>query len=431
MKTKIMRLVVAAAFAIGFGKAYAFHDGGVAECSGCHSMHSPIDTTGFLLIGLDQSSTCLSCHGAGSTTSSYHVMTNPLPATGLPQQYTPGGDFAYLTKTYTWLGRGTPAPTVTEAGQTHGHNIIAAGFGLGVDTDNPTAPGGTYPSSQLGCQSCHDPHSALRRTGTDAAPVWATSGAPIAASGSYATSPVIGSGNYVGVALGTYRLLRGGGNTYPNVTYNTIALAIAPGTYNQSEGTNQVRVAYGSSGTSTWGQWCGSCHPGMHTAPLAGGSNYVHPIDANLNAVATNYNNYVSSGIFSGNANPYLSLVSFAENTGDLSILKTHASNTNTFLAGPATTDKVMCLSCHRAHASGFQEMTRWNLEYELLTTQVAGVAKYPGSDGITTSGSFHMGRTQADWQNSYYNRDPAKLTSSAVAVGYQRSLCNKCHAKD
>jgi hypothetical protein len=131
-------------------------------------------------------------------------------------------------------------------------------------------------------------------------------------------------------------------------------------------------------------------------------------------------------------ANSYLSLVPFAENTGGLDVLKTHANNNGSYLGGPAAADKVMCLSCHRAHASGFQDMARWNLEYELLTTQVAGAAAYLGSD-VTTSGPAHLGRTASDWQNSYYGRTAAKLANAVTAnnVGYQRSLCNKCHAKD
>ena len=48
--------------------AFAFHDGGVAECGGCHAMHtakSPLalgGDYGYLLAGTDQSSTCLNCH---------------------------------------------------------------------------------------------------------------------------------------------------------------------------------------------------------------------------------------------------------------------------------------------------------------------------------------------------------------------------------
>ena len=74
--TKILRMAVAAAFALGFGQAYAFHSGGVAECGGCHEMHNAASAS-FLLVATDASSTCLSCHEhAGDTgPSSYHIST--------------------------------------------------------------------------------------------------------------------------------------------------------------------------------------------------------------------------------------------------------------------------------------------------------------------------------------------------------------------
>ena len=73
---KWTKLAVAFAAAFAFGNAYAFHDGGAAECDGCHVMHNasngaaattaknPRNNQGnsYLLQGSDQSSTCLICH---------------------------------------------------------------------------------------------------------------------------------------------------------------------------------------------------------------------------------------------------------------------------------------------------------------------------------------------------------------------------------
>jgi predicted CXXCH cytochrome family protein len=253
------------------GAAYAFHSGGVAECTGCHSMHSPKAGGSFLLIGGDQSSTCLSCHmHAGDTgPSSYHIATAEadMPVGVPPKQRTPGGDFGWLRKTYTFTVRSS---TTTEAGQTHGHNIVAVDFGYLADTDNDTAPGGTFSSAQLGCQSCHDPHSANRRL-SDGTYV---KGGVL----NQATAPIIGSGSYnnsltpaAGQAVGVYRLLRGLNDASQGVTFNGVAIAIAPSTYNQTEATNQVRVAYGVDGINTWGNWCATCHPNMHSS-----GHYVH-----------------------------------------------------------------------------------------------------------------------------------------------------------
>lgn len=402
--------------------SYAFHSGGVAECEGCHSMHSPKAGGTNLLVGSDQSSTCLSCHEhAGDTgPSSYHISTADadLGAGLSPKQRTPGGDFGWLKKTYTDL---TGTTSYTEAGKTHGHNIVALDQGYAADDCNVMAPGGTFLSSQLGCQSCHDPHSAIRRMSDGTyvrGGVLGVATAPIIASGSYGAVPLVNQ------AVGAYRLLRGLGDNYQGVAFPAgVAIAVAPSTYNQSEADNQVRVAYGAAGTSTWGNWCASCHAGMHSS-----GNYVHPVDETLTAnIANNYGAYVKSGDLSGTAaSSFLSLVPFAENTGDISTLASHAGNkASTPQAGPASTDRVVCLSCHRAHASGMSEMLRFDNGYEFMTVN----GKYLGTDsGEQTSSRGALqrrGRTMAEWNAAYYDRPVTKFAT------YQRVLCNKCHAKD
>lgn len=419
MKTlKISLLGTAAAVvAIGLGaNAYAFHSGGVAECDGCHSMHAPAAGGSFLLQGTDPSSTCLNCHQNATDTgpSSYHVSTADasLGAGLSPLQRTPGGDFGWLKKTYTYPNRGNTA-TLTEEGQIHGHNIVAADQGYAADTINATAPGGTFPSNQLACSSCHDPHNPNRR-GVDGN--ISQTGAPIVRSGSYNTSiaPVAGQ------AVGAFRLLAGAGYTKGPVTFLGNPAAVTPSTYNRTEATTQTRTAYGvrtGGGHQTWGQWCSTCHPDMHST-----GNYAHPIDEGLGSdLSANYQTYVASGNMTGaSATSFTSLVPFAQNTGDYAALAASAQNNNSVLTGPGSTDQVMCLSCHRAHASGFPEMLRWNNEYEFITINGA----YVGTDN-STSGPAHLGRTTGEWQAAYYDR-PATTFAT-----YQRVLCNKCHAKD
>jgi hypothetical protein len=412
-------LAVAVMLLLAGGTPQAFHSGGVAECTGCHSMHSPKAGGSFLLIGTDPSSTCLSCHlvPGNLTPSSYHIATADadMPTGVPPVQRTPGGDFGWLHKTYTMTVRGT---TSTELGQTHGHNIVAIDDGFVADTDNTVAPGGTFSGSQLACDSCHDPHGGVRRLSDGSyANVIHTPGAtnaPIIASGSYNNSVTPAAGQ----AVGAYRLLRGLGDSTQGVVFTGVAIAIAPSTYNQSEATNQVRVAYGASGINTWGNWCATCHPGMHSS-----GNYVHPIDQSLGtAVANNYNAYVKSGDLTGSsATSFTSLVPFAENTGSIATLQAHATNNNTYLNGPGTSDKVMCLSCHRAHASGWTEALRFNVEGEFMIYN----GLYPGTDTTPTVPQFAMGRLAAETQAAYYDRP---VTTFAT---YQRVLCNKCHAKD
>ena len=421
MKGLKLSLVVLTAILLALGlsgMAYAFHSGGVAECTGCHSMHSPKAGGSFLLIGGDQSSTCLSCHmQAGlATPSSYHIATadTDMPAGVPPKQRTPGGDFGWLRKTFTFTVRGT---TTTEDGATHGHNIVAGDFGYVADPTNTTAPGGTFPSSQLGCQSCHDPHSASRQLSDGTIVRGSVVG--------QLTAPIIGSGSYnnsltpaAGQAVGMYRLLRGGGDASQGVTFVNFPLAVAPATYNQTEATNQVRVAYGANGSNTWGNWCATCHPSMHST-----GNYVHPIDQSLGTdVANNYNAYVKSGDLTGaTATSFTSLVPFMEGNASLATLKTHASNTNSYLNGPSSSDQVACLSCHRAHATGWVDMLRWNMEGEFMVYN----SLYPGTDTTPAVPQFARGRLGAETQAAYYDRPVTQFAS------YQRVLCNKCHAKD
>jgi predicted CXXCH cytochrome family protein len=415
MKT-ILRMAVAAAFALGYSQAYAFHSGGVAECGGCHEMHNAASAD-FLLVATDASSTCLSCHEhAGDTgPSSYHISTAAadLSPTAPPKQRTPGGDFAWLKRSYADTGIG-----YNEPGDRHGHNIVAADKGYVADATNTTAPGGgAVLGSNLGCTSCHDQHSSARRFADG---TWARTGLPIAGSGSYDNSaaPVAGKN-----AVGIYRILRAGGSGLSNdasvsgAVFSSMFLAVAPSTYNRTEAATQTRVAYGQNS----GQWCATCHPNMHS----GAGNY-HPVDQAINGFSANYGQYISSGIMTGTGATFTSLVPFNEATTNIATLASHAKNNDSVLAGPAATDQVTCMSCHRAHASGFSDMVRWQIENEFLTkADSLGNAVYCATDSVPSSGRCALGRTTVEVTAAYYDRPVTKLGA------WQRSLCNKCHAKD
>jgi len=415
-----LAVVAIAAFA---GNAYAFHSGGVAECGGCHSIHSPKAGGSYLLVGIDASSTCLSCHQNAADTgpSSYHVSTAPgsLGPGQAPLQRGPGGDFGWIKKDYSFTVRGT---TTNEDGDTHGHNIIAADFGYAVDGTNATAPGGSgFPSGQLACNSCHDNHGQYRR---NAAGTISKTGQPIYASGSYydpnrptANEPTANE------SVGVYRLLAGAGYTKDGVTFPGNPAAKVPSTYNRTEAVTQTRTAYGlatSGGHVSWGNWCGTCHPDMHSS-----GNYVHPVDEDLGStIATIYGQYVKTGDMTGSAaSSFTSLVPFVKGSGDYAgVLAPLARNDDTQLGGPASSgDQVACLSCHRAHASGWEYGLRWNMEGEFMIYN----GLYPGTDTTPTVPQFARGRLAAETQAAYYDRPVTKFAS------YQRVLCNKCHAKD
>jgi len=414
--------------------AIAFHDGGVARCEGCHTMHNSLGSKGmitaggpgdpqashaYLLKGADAGSTCLNCHATSSPApDQYHIATYPAPLAGSPPtQYTPGGDFGWLKKEYTWASSEFMTAE-SSRGERHGHNIIAADFGFVQDGIQLVSPGGTYSADKLSCVSCHDPHGRSRiingTTGAITVPKVGTTVLPIISSGSYGDLPTATG------AVGVYRLL-GGKGYYPKSVGNTYAfgfeafLAVAPLDYNRSEATSDTRVAYGKDVSL----WCANCHDQIHSAFGGGG----HPSGQTLGPAGydQNYNVYLKTGSLAGNSSTaFTSMVPFqTDNAVNLTTLKNVAASK----AGPASNDKVMCLTCHRAHATGWDSSTRWSMSSTFLT--VAGA--YPGVDapGEGSNEDYAMGRTQAEIQATFYGR-PASIYAT-----YQRSLCNKCHVKD
>jgi hypothetical protein len=454
---KYIKLAVMAAAALSYSSAYAFHEGGVAYCDGCHTMHNSSGNaqmnningtagTGlfqgknFLLKGTDDSSTCLNCHAkadtwaSGKTSNNYHVMTYPVPAVGTaPAERGPGGDFAWIKQTYTAVG---PRSNVTNLGDRHGHNVVAVDYGMIADVALTYAPGGTYAASALSCASCHDPHARARITD-------ATTGAIAYPQLGQAVLPIGESGSYVGnlpdanEAVGTYRFLAGANYSqlsYVNGTpFNADPpVARAPSTYNTTiaGGTGGVRVAYGA-GMS---EWCANCHRSIHNDNVnAGNTALIHPagnsalLTATANdllgnaagtTIANIYNAYKKSGDLTGtSASSFTSTVPYEAGTKALATLDA-LQGTN---AGPTTgTENVMCLSCHRAHAGGFPNMGRWNLQGSFITE---------GGNFMDAADSTQAGEAaalpRAVYQAAMYDQNPNQYAYA------QRNLCNKCHAKD
>jgi len=395
MKKIKLCVAIMAAVLLGFGfstTALAFHAGGVAHCDGCHTMHNSqggVDniadenTTGlpgdFLTKGSDPSSTCLNCH-AGS--GSYHVFSN----NGGAINQSPGGDFYWLTKTFTWTVRGNQ---VNRYGYEFGHSIIANDWGLTTVDPVTPAPGGNFPSAQLSCTSCHNPHGKKNQTEDK----------PIRASGSY------GAVADADTDVGNYRLLGDVGYqpTGANSPFlNAPPIARAPNSYNQERDTSHADYGRGMS------EWCSNCHSGF-VAP-GGLGQHKHPASNTSRlggTLSSNYNSYVKTGDFTGNdQSSYLALVPFERQQTDV----TQLDPTST--AGPNGSSTVMCLSCHRAHVSAFPSAGRWDFETEFLAES------HP--DGSTD------GSTPTEKLASYYNRDIDNVFGE-----YQRSLCNKCHVQD
>ena len=364
MKRSAIALVAALTVALSAGSALAFHDGGVAYCAGCHTMHVSQDgrtgmhwTPGgnpYLLKFGNATDTCVRCHYWRGQMSN-------------GQGYGPGGDFYWLTRSFSWTtSYGT---TESSPANTHGHNVANKVFYIPVDPVLSSAPGGDFLSSNLGCTSCHDPHG-----NTNFRMLYDSTLGPVYGAGgrySFAADAPVAVGTFGSTVVG------GGGNE-----------------------TNTQHTVY-KGGVS---EWCANCHAGMH-----GDANdkFQHPTGVMLtSAIADNYNAYVSTENPDGGdpATSYMGLVPFEAVAIDLA-----AVNPANETGGPGASDRVMCLTCHRAHASPFADAGRWDFSATYLLT-----------DSHPKAGD--TGASAADIANRYYGY---------TFTANQRSLCNKCHAKD
>jgi hypothetical protein len=335
----------------------------------------------WLLKNTDPSSICLNCHAGTGSPNSYHVASPDGSA------LTPGGDFYWLTRTFTWAGGSSP-------GYRHGHNVIALDFGFVRDPIRSRAPGGSYWSSDLSCTSCHDPHGQVNR---------GTTGAPVFGSGSYGGSPAPGT------IFGNYRLLGdsgydGGEHAQGFSFINDAPIARQNPALKYAE-TDTSHVDYGSD----MSEWCANCHGDMllNDHNTAGGFEHPAGNNAHLESQMVNtYNAYVKTGDLSGTAaTAYLQFVPFERGVNDPNSLDPTSTE------GPDRNANLMCLTCHRAHASAFGAIGRWDF--------------YTGTDLLLDS---HPAPTDAgvsanDLLFSYYGRD----IFAEFGAG-QRVFCEKCH---
>jgi len=342
--------------------ANAFHDGGVAACNGCHTMHAsqdgvpppggnPAGNPYLLLLG-NPTDVCLTCHASRG-------------AFDAGEGHGPGGDFYWVTRTYTWSAHGHAQES---PGDAHGHNVFSKTYDISSDAALDHAPGGDFLSGRLSCTSCHDPHgnTAFRMLyGTEVGPVYGddprykfTADPPLAAGNGWATQ--VGSGG---------------------------------------EETDAQHTVH-KSGMS---EWCANCHFAMHSANTM---DFVHPTGFALGETAGSYNAYVSSTDTQGGnpASAYRGLVPFEDVDVDLGQV-----DPTSYTAGPDPADLVMCLTCHRAHASAFRDIGRWDFGATFLNAD---------SHPQLTDG----GASAGDVANRYY---------AYAFPDAQRSLCNKCHVKD
>ena len=321
--------------------ANAFHENGVASCAGCHVMHEMedgmpvVDVSGSLLRGLSPSDACLACHGSGDQAVFGYDPMNPPTEMG-------GGNFAFLREDQINDDPQNNAPSIS--GNHAGHSIVAPGYGLTADPDHTLSPGGTFPANELGCTSCHDPH---------------------------------GNSNF--------RMLNGAGPVQDGLFAFLYAAPEAEGLPVGLSGGGETTTSHTAyrSGMS-W--WCANCHGQYHDQ--VGRANFEHEFNEGLSGEeAGRYNSYNGDADPNGGSSltSYLVQVPFEDPAGTIDKM-----------SGPGSGARVMCLTCHRAHATSAPSSTRWDMRIPAL-----------GTDGVK-SRSWPL-------PNPYANPS-------------QRQLCLKCH---
>jgi hypothetical protein len=164
----------------------------------------------------------------------------------------------------------------------------------------------------------------------------------------------------------------------------------------------------------------------MHTAAFPGHAGLIHATGKLVQPYLDTYNKYIKTGVImtSPTSTPYLSLVPFEEGTADYTTLKAHARTDDMWLAGPDSQSQISCLTCHRAHASGWDGIMRWNTRTDYLVYNKsyaqAGQVYQP----------YGQGRTEAEARQAYYDR-PSPLQGGTTFAPLQDSLCHKCHTGD
>ena len=347
-------------------------------CSNCHTMHdsqngqqaqdrndvafTTSDVQNYKAVNL-LVNTCIGCH---SSTSASTIITlgggTRIPIvfnTVQPGSPLAGGNFYW----------------VETSGDAYGHNVKT------VDGTLNEAPGGNtsfgvVPNS-CGFDGCHKSLASIRY-GPGPGPLF---------------NPIIGNGcigchdpahhaddeknllsggyKYVDESGGGYRFLNKAGKNYWDIPpHNPPAVAgIEDPDWEQNPGSaahNEYQdspkpfapLAYGSASQGI-SDFCAGCHNDFHSWPAGGSPNggngdpwLRHPASVELPASGeyTAYTTY----------NPDVPVA-----RKDAAALSAYSGPSNIVTAGA---DKVMCLSCHRAHASPYKDMLRWD-----YNTMIAG----------------------------------------------------------
>jgi predicted CXXCH cytochrome family protein len=350
MKKMIMTLfLVALSVVLTHGNADATVAG---VCSDCHTMHnsqnnSPMNYDGVTTAPEDNllRGDCLGCHGQGNA-DNLEGSSNTIPQVLHTQGSTgtgdlAGGNFGYLTGVKT-LGTGG---TTLNAG----HNVIDINV---VDTVNTTPPGDEHSTgitnanfTCAGQFGCHGDRTA-------------TSNFAAVSGGHHADDSVLKFGSISEADQGSttalsYRFLKGVKGGEDSDWEATVSASDHNEYKGSTDGTESTKTAPGG---GTISGLCAECHGDFHSSADIGGPTGTpwerHPTDISLPNTG-GYATYNPDGEGTTDPGEYNPLAPVARVT-------IPNASTATVTESGTDDDIVMCLSCHRAHASPYADMLRW-----------------------------------------------------------------------
>jgi hypothetical protein len=357
---------IALAGTAGLAAALAAGTASAADCSFCHTMHNSQDGQPMVWDTADTSpkpillrGDCVYCHSGVNTTGS--LLNSPpkvygTAATVYATTANSGTDFRNLAGgDFVWVGDD----------QSHGHNV-GGGFGLSGDTTlNNVPPGGTDMGAQLQCAGVTGCHGLTSVTG---APIGAMKGAHHSVHNTLTNSTTYIDGATVG---GSFRYLNGVKGFEDSDWQHTEDYQ----DHNQYAGeTRTTADTVATTGTNrTISGLCARCHGAFHNTSepgakdayginttntnFAAGQWVRHPTDYDMNEDATGeFVSYDSYDIIAPVGRTIANLTVGADGT----------------VTG-AGYRIVLCVSCHRAHGSPYQDALRWSYgEMQVGTTGAA-----------------------------------------------------------
>lgn len=371
-------------------KQYHSYDGLI--CTDCHTLHNSEDGAAVAVAGGafygtgpnrellkrgDWTDMCLSCHKAGQNTSGTVALpgvtdsgweapvvmtTDGVDPAGKAM---PGGDF-YWSNLDPKKGH-NPA-------YTKGSMATPTSFFMKADpTLGSTPPGGTITDGEWSCHSCHGMHARY----SDSYSAWRQLKRTV--NGKKVTGDVTGfgvetlTGNVTQDAA--YEPIKSNsrgdivGTDYKNVRKDLNPLEGADLFLDESDTNKNVYRGGFSS-------FCSACHGDFHggngetrttdnAKTRVGGTWVKHPTNVKMNEAGskygiTTYTKQVSNAqLTSPNPLGYDWRYPLVQPEADFTVKANIASMTDPLTA--LGDDRIMCLTCHKAHATPYENMTRWD----------------------------------------------------------------------